>query len=269
MRPTFFGFDVETTGLDSAQAEIISISMQLLGEDLSHIATETIYAFPSRGCPAEAAAINGYTEELWQQRGAVNQRGLFDRIGSFTAEQKGLIPIGHNVKFDIGMLEALFKALHSDGPDAGRKLFGRIFSYHSIDTVGIAMFFDMVMFKKIGSTYKLVELTKRFGISHETAHDAASDVTASIDLFRHLFVTLGGDRLNVPTPEVFSRMMIKQGETWVINGGKKKGVSVMDAAKEDVTYIDWMLRKLEDLSPEQRAYLLEVRALFPTSSSKS
>jgi DNA polymerase III epsilon subunit-like protein len=259
MRPSFFGFDVETTGLDPQTAEIISIAMTLLSDDLTPIASETIYAFPDHGCPAEAAAVNGYDEELWRQRGAVNQRGLFDQIRTFTAEQRQLIPVGHNVRYDMAMLEALFKRMHAEGPEAGRKLYGQLLSYHSVDTVSISMFFDMVMFGKIASSYKLVELTKRFGISHETAHDAASDVRASIDLFRHLFKTLGGDRLNVPAPEVFSRMMIKQGDTWMINGGKKKGRTVLDVAKEDVTYIDWMLRKLEDLSPEQRAYLTSIR----------
>src|SRR5688500_4454041 len=107
----FLGIDTETTGLVPAEDQIISISLRLLNEDLTEVKAATYYALPTKALTEEAAAINGYSEVLWREKGAVTQQALFALIKDFIGDQRNLMCIGHNVKFDIAMLEALYRSV--------------------------------------------------------------------------------------------------------------------------------------------------------------
>lgn len=249
MQPAFFALDTETTGLDDATDEIISIAIHILDEGFNKHSTKVVYAFPDCEVHPKAAAVNGYTREKWEANGAVSQIVLYTEVYEFVSIHRGLIPLGHNVKFDIGFLKALFKK--------NKGAYGRHFSYHSIDTLGVAIFADLALFGKKSSAYKLTDLCERFGIKLDNAHDALADIDATVELFRYLYTSLGGaeKRAEVPAPVVFSRMLGQKGKAWYIKGGKHKGEALTAISVDNPGYLRWMLKKLDDLSPVQREAL--------------
>jgi len=248
MVPAFLAFDTETTGLDPDTNEILSIALVLLDASFNTLDERIIYAFPEGEVHPKAAEVNGYTAESWAEKGAVSQLVLFAQTHEFIRPHRRLIPLGHNVKFDIGFLRSLFR--RHDSSDLGRHL-----SHHSIDTVGIALFFDMVLFGKKSGAYSLGALCERFGIPLENAHDALADIHATIALFQYLYTQLGGQekRAAVPAPVVFSRLLGKKDGKWHINGGRHKGELLTSVAERTPDYLQWMLAKVDDLSETQRA----------------
>jgi DNA polymerase III epsilon subunit-like protein len=256
MRPAFFAFDVETTGLDPLVHEIISIAIVLLDEAFNPIKDKVIYAFPDKGITAEAQAVNGYTIEQWVERGAGSQEVLFAEIYAFVKGHKRLLATGHNVKFDLAFLRELF--IRNETEDQ----FNQIFSYHALDTVGAALLFDMVKFGKKNNTYKLENLCERFGISIEGAHDAKVDINATINLFKYLVTALGGSgklASAVPPPDTSSRLILRKGDHWIFSGGKHKNKTIEDIAKTEPDYLGWVLDNVSELSSEQKTILSNAR----------
>lgn len=251
MSARIIAFDTETTGLDPAKDEIIAIAMVTLDEHFNEVGRKAIFAQPDVKVSEEAAKINGYVYEEWEARGAVSQVMLFAEVHEFIRSQKAkkpLIPMGHNVGFDINFLKALFKKNEA-------KDYGRLMSYHSMDTIGITMFCDLAKFDKLNSAYKLTELCERFGITLDNAHDATADIDATIELFRTLYKGMGGDTSELPEPVRVNNMLKKVAGVWKVNGGKHKGRSVESVATEAPDYLEWMLNKFDDLSPEQKECL--------------
>src|SRR5690348_1754880 len=100
MSAVFFAFDVETTGLEEAD-EIISFAYRVLDNDLAVITGDIFYVWPDkRSVNAEAAAVNGYSAPAWTAKHAVPQAEFAGIIKQILSPFRGLIPLGHNVKFD-------------------------------------------------------------------------------------------------------------------------------------------------------------------------
>jgi len=262
--PRIFAFDVETTGLDPATDEIIQISYRVLDDQLRvHDSGETLWVWPTNGaCPPEAAAVNGYSTEEWTARGAITQQALLLHLRTRLEAWKGLMPLGHNVGFDLSFLKALF-ARQGSASDA--TVLRKALSYHSIDTVSMAVALDLVAYSRLDGGYRLVGLTERFNVkvvsegSH--AHSADYDIDATIELARELVKRLrpeNAESLKDSKPAVrWSRFMrpIAGGE-WEIAQGKHKGRTVRDVHSTTPDYLEWMLVTLQDLSPEQRAHVI-------------
>lgn len=251
MPARIIAFDTETTGLDSAKDEIIAIAMVTLDEHFNEVGRKVVFAQPDVEVSPEAAKINGYDHAKWEGRGAISQVMLFAEVYEFIRAQKAdrpLMPLGHNVGFDVGFLRALFTKNES-------REYGRLMSYHSIDTIGISIFCDMAKFDKLNSAYKLTELCDRFGIDLTNAHEADADIDATIELFRLLYKGMGGDTTTLPEPVRVNNMLKKVAGVWKVNGGKHKGRSVESVASEAPDYLAWMLGKFDDLSDEQRKCL--------------
>jgi DNA polymerase III alpha subunit (gram-positive type) len=164
--------------------------------------------------------------------------------------------MGHNVSFDLDFLKAL-ATRHGKAEVVRRAL-----SYHKVDTVAAAIFFDFVLWEKLNGSYKLTALTERFKITHSAAHSADSDIDATIDLFKVMRNALrpeGAAQLAAlaaeAAPEKSCSFFSKVAGDWVINFGKYKGKAVTDVVPDDPGYVKWMLKKLEDLSKEQREFL--------------
>jgi len=246
MTPAFFAFDTETTGLDPDKDQIIQIGMILLDNAFNEVSRKVIHAFPEVPVHPKAAEVNGYSVEEWTNRGAVSQIVLFAEIHAFVDGCRGMHPLCHNIPFDVGFLKKLFK-VHEGA-------YGKHFSYHTVDTVGIALFVDMVLSGKKSSSYKLASLCERFSITLDNAHDALADIEATVNLFRYLYTNMGGveKRANIAAPVVFSRMLVKKKGKWTVNGGKHKGQLLTAVAADAPDYLEWMLSKVDDLSGEQK-----------------
>ena len=104
--------DTETTGLDAWKCgkthhEITELAL------IVHEGGEEVYRnswkfFPRRIETADPVAlkINGFSLDVWEKE-AIEVRKSF--IDSLCSIMDGGVVVGHNVKFDIGFLRALFK----------------------------------------------------------------------------------------------------------------------------------------------------------------
>jgi DNA polymerase III epsilon subunit family exonuclease len=254
MKTGFFVFDVETTGLDCNDNEILSIAALILDERLQETKRLVVYAMPDKGVEPEAAKVNGYTQAKWLANGAVSQYTMVKEICRFVKDYVALIPLGHNVDFDIGFLKALFKR-HNLERD-----YRKFFSYHRIDTVAMAVTFDLIKFGIKGPEYKLGALCQRFDIPLENAHDALCDVEATATLYKKIVDALGGKKeVRIVAPSKYKKFIEPGGEkgTWMFVRGKHEGQSLEKVAQEAPDYIQWVLKEVNGLSPEHLSILRE------------
>lgn len=271
MTAMFFAFDVETTGLEADKDVILSIAFRLLSADLTVLSSDLLYALPEgREVHPKAAAANGYTPEKWAAFNPLTQKELAACLSKVLSAHRGLIALGHNVKFDLGFLQALL--MRHDAYD----VFRSGLSYHSLDTVGVALFFDFVIWGKQNGAYSLGALCERFGVANKAAHTADADIDATIELFKTLRNALRPSNPDVllaltskAPPEKTSRFFSKDANAvWKIHQGKHKGRLLEDVFSESPDYLQWMLDKLEDLSAEQRSHLTEKVAIYQLTQSK-
>lgn len=96
--------DTETGGVIPGKSALLSISACYY-ENPSHTFNVYIKPDPSLEINSEAAAVNGYSEKLWAERGAVP---LVEALRRFKAwmPPRGNSPLAHNAAFDKSFLDA-------------------------------------------------------------------------------------------------------------------------------------------------------------------
>jgi len=261
----FCAFDTETTGLKENYNEVISFAGVLLDKDLKVINHLEAHAHPDhmdRFHP-EAQRVNGYTQEEWDKKGATNQQVFQRKVQNFLTGYRHLYPIGHKISFDERFIRTLI----------GKEFYNRVFSYHKLDTISIALFCDLVAFQRPHNAYALKPLCQRFGIELSTAHDAKSDIVATVKLFEYLIkVGQGKKKLPEPSAPEESCFMIKtndvntEKEVFLFRNGKYKFTSVKDALEQDgkeaARYINDFVLRSTQLTPDARRYLEECLTTF-------
>ena len=254
----FFAFDTETTGINPEESQILSIAMVLLDVELNVLSTKEIHAFPDDDAviSPEAVKVNGYTKELWDEKGAVSQKQMFGLVQAFLKNHWRLKPIAHNLPFDAGFLQALFKKHARPARD---KSYSDLFSYFGLDTLGIAVFTDLVLYNHCRSSYKLTSLSDHYRITHAEAHTSLSDVLAMVDVLRAMRENLrtkagiGAFARTMPDHH-FLLCTDKEAPEWTFTGGKYSGAKAHEIAKVDLKYIRYVLT-FPELSNNQREYL--------------
>lgn len=245
---SLFAFDTETTGLVPGKDEIISLAYITLDEQLDAVDRGCIYAHPSRPdlISPEVQAINGYTRELWTERGAIEQPQLKETVlGLWKTQRLSRVdPLGHNVKFDLGMLEAL----------VGQEALNSALGYHAQCTVGIAKFLDKARQVK-GARYKLEVCCARFGVELTHAHDAMADITATVQLYRKL-VLLARNNEPLPEPKKESFLVKEAAGGFTFRNGKYKGTALAAVPK---SYLQWALENVKPLQEDEIIAMLATR----------
>jgi DNA polymerase-3 subunit epsilon len=164
----FVFLDVETTGLDPDQHEVIQIA--ILREDTKEFWTTRIKPSHIETASLKALEINGYKDNphLW------DDAPCFDEV-AFTIRKKlsNSIVVGHNIQFDLSFLKSQMLPL---GQWVG-------IGHHHFDTVSLAI--EHLSFSKISSV-SLKNVCKLLGISTENHHDAKADVEMTQKVFRKL-----------------------------------------------------------------------------------
>lgn len=184
-------FDLETGGLDMQKHAVIQIAAIAVDTaDYEELGTfEQKILFDDNEADAETLAMNSYNEKEWDKHGKLPQQtyNLFEEFleKHATVEKtskrgkpyKVAKLAGHNAaRFDDPFWRTWVK----------RKLGDRAWisaDYLTMDTVQQALWF----FADIGKeppSYRLVDLAKYFKVDHENAHDALSDVRATIGISR-------------------------------------------------------------------------------------
>lgn len=104
--------DVETTGLDPAHHEIISVGMVYAtpdGRELGRLDLRIMPPHPER-IDVGARAVNGFDPALWQRLGAISEAEAVRRILAFHGRVRGgrtVLFTAFNVWFDQAFLSAL------------------------------------------------------------------------------------------------------------------------------------------------------------------
>jgi DNA polymerase-3 subunit epsilon len=171
LRPLAF-VDIETTGVDPSQDEIIDIAVMRV--DPTTLAAEGW--FESRIAPSPdvvfdpgALAINGYNAEDWADAPEIDV--VLPQVARFI---EGCQIVGHNPAFDWGFLTAAFRNQHMKRPDVG---------HHLLDTASLA--WPLLRFGLV-SSLSLNHLCEHYDISNAGEHHALEDVVRTYQLFLRL-----------------------------------------------------------------------------------
>lgn len=176
----FLGYDTETLGLDENQHNILTLCFKAITPKLQVVETlniklrsETYHVTPRA---LEVNKIN----LIEHHNSADSKETATELINQFLERHyrgpKGarkLVPLGHNVMFDIRMIKAQLPGVHWDS----------YVDYHILDTMGIALFFQTIGKFRKGSV-SLANITKDLSIEYN-AHNAEGDVDACIEVLRH------------------------------------------------------------------------------------
>jgi DNA polymerase III alpha subunit (gram-positive type) len=127
---------------------------------------------------SEHAATSMSTERASEEFEHFLQKGM--RHNS----DKKLIPVGHNISFDLGFV------WHQLLPE---DIWRQYCTYPAIDTAGLARFFSVM--NKIPGFYNLVALRQLFQIETGEAHNAMADVLATVALLKKFVAIANGEQV--------------------------------------------------------------------------
>lgn len=157
--------DIETTGLDPENAELIELSAIRLSADFSKKTTvfDELVLPTSLEIPPFVQNLTGITPDLLRESGK-----KIDTVRADFAKflHKDDIICGHNISFDIGFLQYNGFSIDND----------------SLDTFPLA---NLLLPDE--PSFALEALTQKYKIDHENAHRALADVEANIGLLHILF----------------------------------------------------------------------------------
>lgn len=174
-------FDTETGGLDPEKSALCSVTFKTYGKDDIF----TIWIKPIEGLEYNSIAldVNKITIDKLEKEG-ISEKEAISMIIEFLSNS-GYHPthkpwnnptvIGHNVKFDIAFMDALFKR-------NGMGSFSNMINYHNRDTMAVQLFL-----RDCGFNIRNVNLTDTyydlFGTNFKDAHTSEADVLATEQVY--------------------------------------------------------------------------------------
>lgn len=170
--------DVETTGLDPVEHELIDIGAiyaTVNGEELGRFFIRVRPDHPERAAP-QARAVNGYSPERWEALGAVSEAEAAARFLAFHDEMtqgRHALFTAYNAYFDRSFLDAFLRQHGSS--------FRAHFSYFILDLPSLAWGAGI-------RDLKNADVAARFGLPAETddplQHTGLSGVEWNLALYR-------------------------------------------------------------------------------------
>lgn len=159
----FVIFDLETTGTDREQSEILEIGAIKARNGVELDRFHTLVK-PSHSIPGDKTDIHGITNEM--VAGAPSIRAAVSDFLEFAGPATFVV---HNAGFDVTILK-----------NAARRALDRYVKNEVFDTLAIARE------EYPGEDSSLGGLAQKFDLTHENAHRAMSDVEATFGLFKRL-----------------------------------------------------------------------------------
>ncbi|MCH9621827.1 MAG: 3'-5' exonuclease DinG [Chlamydiia bacterium] len=205
---TLICLDCETTGLDTANDEIIELAVIKFTFD-KEIGSLDALVDPKRPIPPESIAIHHITDEMVQNKPYIES--LLDEATDLIGDY----PImGHNVGFDIAIIEAALRRHNHPKSIASNPV---------IDTLRLARLY--------GESPKnsLEVLREHFNIPEEGAHRAMNDVIVNIKVFKKLC-------LGFKTTEELLKRLSKPVEMKTFPFGKYRGYMFREIP---IDYLHW------------------------------
>lgn len=168
--------DCETSGFDPLKDSILSIAFGCLNDEIKHMyVKEKNYRIND-----EAEKVNGISKETIEEEGKDPELVVAWLEAYILERLKGkdkVILTGHNVKFDIGFLQRLYRKADAPWP--------KFFDYHSLCTVALSCFYREHGMIPADVKLKLVTLCEHFKIELNP-HDAKNDLVATMNLYQTL-----------------------------------------------------------------------------------
>ena len=172
--------DVETTGLDPAFHEMVSIGMiytDLDGAEIGRLDLRIMPAHPER-IDAGAQAVNGFDPALWRRRGAIEEAEAARRIRAFhdeTRRGRTVLFTAYNVWFDQAFVSALLRRHGQEWRD--------LYHYQVLDIPSMAW---AMGWRQLGGT----GLAAALGIPDETRvpteHTGITGAAFNVSIYRAL-----------------------------------------------------------------------------------
>jgi DNA polymerase III epsilon subunit-like protein len=194
MKPTYLAFDTETGGLDPKKTSLLTAYFAVLDENFNAIAELDLKIKGDKNeiyhVTGEALKINGINlVELHDENRNVTKGlaalQLKDLLHKHTVGMNGispLIPVGHNVDFDIGFVQE-----HLIPKD----LWETYVSYRKLDTSSTANFLKAKKVIPDNISGKLESLAKYFkiDIGKGSYHNAKIDTVVCVALLQKMLET--------------------------------------------------------------------------------
>ena len=174
---TIFWFDTETGGLNAGTNPILTLAgMVEVNGEIKEEFYFKMKPLPGQIINEQALAVNKITREEIQTfedpHVVLNKLNMI--MGKYSSRYNKMSPGGHNVDFDMKMLQAFYKG-------CGNNYLHNFLDYHKIDTMTLA-----VLLKKKGyinvPNVKLGTLTQYYNIPLD-AHNAQNDIRATKKLW--------------------------------------------------------------------------------------
>lgn len=226
-RPICF-FDLETTGVDVLNARIVQICVKKINLD-GTIESRKRLINPTISIPLETTALHGITNEK------VENQPTFEKIAHGLLDfMKGCDFGGYNSdRFDVPLLAMEFERVGIDNPFTGCKM---------IDVFRLFCHFHQ---RNLAACFE-----KYTGKTLFSAHDAESDVDATIEIFESMLdvhsdtlenmkiTEISKTGLKFPSVDLFGKVSINAVGKYALTFGKHKSESLVDLPE---SYIDWIL----------------------------
>jgi DNA polymerase III epsilon subunit-like protein len=182
MKYVLYVADVETTGLDTYNNDIIELSLLRLTDGEQK--TWCIKPLDYDSIQPAALRINGHKLEDLRHETKVGKDKYIDpnkllvEIENWIMEDgvptENRVLCGQNIGFDKAMLERMWVKCNSkDSFPFGRRM---------VDTMMIEFFLDWCK-GEMAQGYSLANLVKKYGVKNEKAHTAEADVKATKEVF--------------------------------------------------------------------------------------
>ncbi|MGM0549015.1 MAG: PolC-type DNA polymerase III [Bacillota bacterium] len=167
----FIVFDLETTGLNPSQHEIIEIGA-VKYQGGKKIAEFESFINPGVRIPAKITEITGINDRMVK-----NAPGLEKVINDFIEFAGTGVLVAHNADFDYGFIRTALEKLEIEKDD-----------YTVLDTLGLSR-----AVVKDSKNHKLNTLAKYFGVDLENHHRALDDATATAEVLAKLLELIKDD----------------------------------------------------------------------------
>jgi predicted DnaQ family exonuclease/DinG family helicase len=175
----FVVFDLETTGLNARESEIIEIgAIKYMGGKPESSLNRLIK--PQNGVPAAITKLTGISDKM-----LADKPSIATVLPDF-ADFAGDLPlIAHNVHFDLGFIETSAALLAMDNDYARYRKRGeyQYFTNDYFDTVELARIFNPVL-----NAFNLKSVTQYYGVPLDKGHRALDDAKATAAIFEHLLL---------------------------------------------------------------------------------
>lgn len=192
MAQIYCAFDTETGGLDPAKADLLTFYMGFFDENFKLIDEIDLKLKPDdgRGPIAEAGAlkVNGINIQehmadpatITYSEAKVKLKAILKKHLKKTGRYSNLIPMGHNVPFDVGYSQYYLLP---------KEEWEGILHYAYFDTSPIATFFKRCGWfpKEIGNLGSIVDF---LGVPKRAAHNAKEDTLMCVDVAKAMIALM-------------------------------------------------------------------------------